>query len=72
METLHIHVFKTNLGKLCPNCQAALLLDSEPLISEWSVDAEDTDCVLRVVTGTLSSDAIAAMIRNIGFECTEL
>lgn len=73
METLdHIHIFKTNLGKLCPNCEAAKTLDAEPSISQWTLDAEDVDCVLRVVSETATPQNIIALVTRLGFECSEL
>ena len=73
METLdHIHVFRTNLGKLCRNCEAAKILNSLTEITQWSIDAEDADCVLRVVSEKLRPRTIINIIKSLGYECAEL
>ncbi|NUY82458.1 hypothetical protein HUK80_16245 [Flavobacterium sp. MAH-1] len=73
METLdHIHVFKTNLGLVCPNCEVHKLLDALDEISDWNVDCEDVDCVLRVVSEKLRPTTIINIIKSFGYECAEL
>ena len=44
-----IHVFKTNIATVDPNCQLRKTLDDHQDIKQWSIDHEDVDCVLRVV-----------------------
>ncbi len=66
-----ILVFKTNI-KTPQDTLAikdALNIDA---IEQWTVDTEDTDCVLRVVTQTLSINEMINIITNEGYECSEL
>ena len=73
METLdHIHVFKTNLGVVCSNCEVTKTLDSLPEITDWNIDCEDVDCVLRVVSEKLRPATIINIIKSLGYECAEL
>lgn len=73
METLdHVHIFKTNLGTLCPNCAAFKALEAETSIAQWSVDHEDVDCVLRVVSEIITPAQIIELMRGVGAQCSEL
>ncbi|MEO8533770.1 MAG: hypothetical protein ABI441_08465 [Flavobacterium sp.] len=67
-----IHVFKTNIGKIEPDCAMHKKLDSNTAIRQWSIDHEDIDCVLRVVSESLKPEAIITMINDLGHECREL
>lgn len=67
-----IHVFKTNIGKITPDCTMHRTLDSHTAIQQWSIDHEDVDCVLRVVSETLQPKAIITLINELGHECQEL
>ena len=68
----HLHIFKTDIGKLCTNCAVHKILDSTTAIAQWSIDTDDQDCVLRIVSPTLTPQAIISMINDLGHECTEL
>ena len=73
METLdHIHIFKTNLGKLSATCEAARLLNSLNEISLWTIDHEDVDCILRVESAKLKPTTIVNIIKSLGYDCAEL
>ncbi|RZJ69798.1 hypothetical protein [Flavobacterium sp.] len=73
METLdNIHVFKTNLGMVCPNCEVAKTFDSLSEVAHWSIDPEDCDCVLRVVSEKLRPSNIINIVKSLGYECAEL
>jgi len=67
----HILLFKTNI-----NCdedkQRLRLLSKHPEIECWNVDAEDEDCVLRVISYTLTHQQIIELINHYGFDCHEL
>jgi hypothetical protein len=68
----HILLFKTNIS--CDSDKLLLhrLLDSNPDVQCWTVDMEDTDCVLRIVSHTLSHSQIIEMIKLHGYNCCEL
>jgi hypothetical protein len=67
-----IHIFKTNIGTIDPNCTAHQALNNHPEIEQWSVDCEDVDCVLRIVSETLKPEAIINIISDLGYNCQEL
>lgn len=66
-----IHIFKTNIRT--PEDKAiitkALNIDA---IYHWSIDTDDCDCVLRVITSTLSPTEMMNIITNEGYQCSEL
>jgi len=74
METdLHkIHIFKTNIHKIYPDCAINTTLGNHKDIQQWSVDCEDVDRVLRVVSETLQPEVIIGIINELGHECQEL
>ena len=67
-----IHIFKTNIKKIEPGCIMHETLDNHTAIQQWSIDHEDVDCVLRVVSETLQPKAIITIINDLGHECQEL
>jgi hypothetical protein len=73
MENLtHILVFKTDIKTEGDKLLIKEFLDKTPAIEEWSVDCDDVDCVLRIVSYTLSSEQIIQLITKMGFQCQEL
>ncbi|CAA9198952.1 hypothetical protein [Flavobacterium collinsii] len=67
-----IHIFKTNIGDQDPNCPVRQKLNNHLDIQQWSIDCEDVDCVLRVVSNTLHPETIISMVTEFGHECQEL
>jgi hypothetical protein len=73
MENLtHIHVFKTNIETEADKSRIGELLSQTPHIEEWSVDNDDVDRVLRVVSRKLDAYQVIKLINNKGYECREL
>ena len=72
METNQIHIFKTDIKELCPNCQVHKMLTNHPEVQQWNLDLEDIDNVLRIESATLTPDAIITIINQFGHECQEL
>jgi hypothetical protein len=68
----HILLFKTNIKSDIDKEVICALLDDDEAIQEWSVDTEDEDCVLRVVTFTLNHYQIINLINTKGYLCCEL
>ena len=68
----HILLFKTNIS--CDEDKALLgaILDNHAGVQQWSVDMEDEDCVLRIISGSLSHQDIINLINNHGYDCCEL
>ncbi len=68
----HILVFKTNIQTEKDKVLVSDLLNDNDSILEWSVDMEDRDCVLRVVSYQLKNSDIIELIKQKGYSCTEL
>lgn len=49
-----------------------LSLDRHPGIAQWSVDLDDCDHVLRIVTEQLNISDIETVISEHGYTCSEL
>ncbi|SMD32066.1 hypothetical protein SAMN04488029_0404 [Reichenbachiella faecimaris] len=65
-----ILVFKTNLATKKRGKAAGHILNQNSSIVEWSIDMEDIDNVLRIVTsGNISEYQIIKMLRTNGFLC---
>lgn len=67
-----IHIFKTNIEEIIPNSALQNLLNSHAEIQQWSIDCEDIDRVLRVVSETLKPETIINLINENGHSCQEL
>ena len=67
-----ILIFKTDITELCSNCEVAKKLNTNPLIKEWSIDTEDKDNVLRIVTTNIVPEQIIQLVTESGHYCSEL
>lgn len=67
-----IHIFKTDIAKIDCNCPMQQTLDNHSDILQWSVDCEDVDRVLRVVSEKLNPNAIISLVTEFGHQCQEL
>jgi hypothetical protein len=65
-------IFKTDIGELCANCTVHKTLDSHTGVQYWSIDHDDADCVLRIISDTLTASMVIEMIHKLGHECQEL
>ena len=68
----NVLVFKTNVKTKEDQERLQSLFDLNTSITEWSVDTEDIDCVLRIVSDKISSHMIIEQITSMGYACTEL
>jgi len=72
-ESIHdILVFKTNIRTEADRQLVGALLDSHACIRKWNVDLQDVDCVLRIVSPTLTVEETISLITRHGYQCTEL
>jgi len=67
-----ILVFKTNIKTETDRLAIKTLLDDHPSIQKWNVDLHDVDCVLRIVSSTLTVQETICLITRYGYECCEL
>ena len=68
----HILLFKTDIKTVSDKDTIALLLNADNSIEQWSIDQDDEDCVLRIVTHTLQHHQIINVITGSGYACCEL
>ncbi|MBK9985338.1 MAG: hypothetical protein IPP15_23865 [Saprospiraceae bacterium] len=67
-----ILIFKTNVKSAPDQLRLKELFDSIPSINNWNVDADDIDCVLRIVTRQVQADDIIKLLTATGYQCQEL
>lgn len=65
-------VFKTNIQTECDKLRVQSALDAFDRIHQWNIDMDDIDCVLRIVSDSLTPEQIISVIQQYGFECMEL
>ena len=65
-------VFATNIKTENDKQKIINTLDEHSEIHEWNIDLEDIDCVLRIVSKTLSEEQIIQLIDQHNFECVAL
>ncbi len=68
----NIFIFKTNIQTEEDQERVSTLLDADNLIDSWSVDKEDIDCVLRIVSDRITAEEIIFLINQVGYNCAEL
>ena len=68
----HILLFKTDIR--CPGDKLFLhaVLDGNKEIKQWTVDLEDEDCVLRIISHKLKHKEIIELLNLHGYTCCEL
>lgn len=65
-------VFATDIKTKADKEFISNILNEDSVIQGWSVDQEDIDCVLRIVSKILSANDIIKIINILGFYCREL
>ena len=68
----NILVFATNIKTESEKRTISAVLDKNSDIQQWNIDLEDVDCVLRIVSETLSESEIINIIKSQDFKCTSL
>ncbi|MEH6679995.1 MAG: hypothetical protein V7724_05575 [Sediminicola sp.] len=68
----HILVFKTDISSSESEARIHPILSNHKGISQWNVDMEDVDCVLRIISDSLSHDEVIALVNEQGHFCSEL
>ena len=69
---MDILIFKTNLKTMWDFNFLKSLLLGLPFVYDCTIDLDDCDKVLRVITDKQSPEAIMNQIKNKGFFCEEL
>ena len=68
----HLFIFKSNIKALGDMLVIKPLLDIHPQIEQWSVDLDDEDHVLRVLSSKLNKKGIVDFVAICGYSCEEL
>ena len=71
-NTQNILVFATNIRTNNDKQLISQTLNEISEIHQWNIDQEDIDCVLRVVSKTLSEEQIINIVNNHDFNCKPL
>ena len=72
VDLAHILIFKTNIRTRYDKLRIQRLLDANESVSQWSVDHKDVDCVLRIVSDSLTPEQVIDQVKQQGFDCAEL
>lgn len=68
----NIFVFRTNINTLNDKLLIKEVLSEHEEIEEWSVDLQDCDKVLRIVSPTITASSVIALVNQTGYDCHEL
>ena len=71
-NTQNILVFATNIRTNNDKQLISRALNEIAEIHQWNIDQEDIDCVLRIVSQTLSEEQIINIIDEHNFNCIPL
>lgn len=71
MNFEHILLFKTTIKTEADKHFIAGVMQSRQ-IDQWTVDLQDIDCVLRIVSPTLQTTEVIAFISENGYLCEVL
>ncbi|RYE24318.1 MAG: hypothetical protein EOP51_07765 [Sphingobacteriales bacterium] len=72
LNTKNVLVFKTNIRTKTDTLIIKDMLASKNQVADWTIDTEDEDCVLRVISDGLSAEHIIELIKDKGYQCHEL
>lgn len=67
-----ILIFRSNIKTTSDRIAVERTLDIHPHIHQWTLDQQDDDCVLRVITERLSHRQIIDMVKGCGYVCEEM
>ena len=71
-DFINILILKSNIHKEFDKQRILSTLDAYDSIEQWNIDLHDVDCVLRIVSDSLTPEQIISVIKHNGFECAEL
>ncbi|ACU05647.1 hypothetical protein [Pedobacter heparinus] len=67
----HILLFKTDIRTEGDKRYIGKIME-EYQIDQWTVDLQDIDCVLRIVSPTLKREEVIKLVAQNGYHCEEL
>ncbi|PIF70809.1 hypothetical protein [Flavobacterium sp. 2] len=65
-------IFATNIKTETSKNKIAAFFNTNKSILQWSIDQEDIDCVLRIISENLNAGQIIEMLNFLDFDCKEL
>ena len=68
----NVLVLKTNISTKNQVEKLNFILSSHPKVSQWNIDLEDVDCVLRIVSTTITYHEVTDLVAQLGYFCCEL
>ncbi|WP_316842014.1 hypothetical protein [Pedobacter gandavensis] len=68
---LSVLLFKTNIHTATDK-EFMTQLMAQHQINQWTVDQEDVDCVLRIVSNEIQLNEVISLVSQHGYQCEEL
>ena len=68
----HILIFRSNVHTEADSHRIGNALDMHPLVDGWSIDLEDEEKILRIVSPKLNAKHITVIVKKCGYSCEEL
>lgn len=69
---MNVLIFATNIKTETSKNKIAAFFNGNKAIQQWSIDQEDIDCVLRIISEKLNAGQIIEMMNFLNFDCKEL
>lgn len=69
---MNVMIFATNIKTENSKNKIAAFFNTNKSILQWSIDQEDIDCVLRIISKNLNAGQIIEMLNFLDFDCKEL
>lgn len=71
-DEICVMIFKTNIRYPEDLRSITPIINSIPFVSDWTVDSEDIDCVLRIESEYEDLETIIQCVTQAGYICEEL
>jgi len=69
---MNVLIFATNIKTEKNKDKIATFLNANKSILQWTIDQEDIDCVLRIISEKLNAGQIIELLNFHNFDCKEL
>ncbi|WP_291148071.1 hypothetical protein [Flavobacterium sp. UBA7680] len=69
---MNVLIFATNIKTETSKNKIATFLNANKSILQWTIDQEDIDCVLRIISEKLNAGQIIDLLNFHNFDCKEL
>lgn len=72
MKNDNILIFRSNIKTNSDKMAVERMLDIHPHIEDWTLDQQDEDCVLRIITTRLTGRQVIDIVKGCGYLCEEM